>query len=62
MRTESYARELKKDENKMKPLFSIIMVTLNPGDKAIKTMESIRKQTYTDYQVVVKDGGSKDGS
>ena len=46
----------------MKPLFSIIMVTLNPGDKAIKTMESIRKQKFADYQVVVKDGGSKDDS
>jgi glycosyltransferase involved in cell wall biosynthesis len=38
------------------------MVTLNPGDKAKKTMESIRKQSFTNYQVVVKDGGSKDGS
>ena len=46
----------------MNPLFSIIMVTLNPGEKARKTMESIRKQSFTDYQVVVKDGGSKDGS
>ncbi len=46
----------------MKPLFSIIMVTLNPGEKARKTMESIRRQSFTDYQVVVKDGGSKDGS
>ncbi len=45
-----------------RPLFSIIVVTLNPGDKLISTMESIRSQTCTDYQVVVKDGGSKDGS
>lgn len=43
-------------------LFSIIVVTLNPGEKLIETMDSIRKQTFRDYQVVVKDGGSKDGS
>lgn len=45
-----------------KPLFSIIVVSLNPGDKLLKTIESIRSQTCHDYQVVVKDGGSKDGS
>lgn len=49
-------------ENMKNPMFSIIVVALNPGDKLIETIKSIRKQTYTDYQVVVKDGGSKDGS
>lgn len=43
-------------------MFSIIVVALNPGGKLIETFESIRKQTFTDYQVVVKDGGSTDGS
>lgn len=46
----------------MKPMFSIIVVALNPGEKLIKTVESIADQTFTDYQVVVKDGGSKDDS
>lgn len=41
---------------------SIIVVCLNPGEKLIETMESIRKQTYQDYEVVIKDGFSKDGS
>ena len=50
--------EIEKD----RPLFSIIVVTLNPGDKLLKTIESIRTQVCRDYQVVVKDGGSKDGS
>ncbi len=45
-----------------RPLFSIIVVTLNPGDKLLKTIESIRAQVCRDYQVVVKDGGSTDGS
>lgn len=43
-------------------MFSIIVVSLNAGDKLIETIESIRKQTCTDYEVVVKDGGSKDDS
>ncbi len=41
---------------------SIIVVCLNPGQKLMDTMESIRKQTFEDYEVVVKDGFSKDGS
>ena len=43
-------------------MFSIIVVSLNAGEKLAETIESIRKQTFTDYEVVVKDGGSKDGS
>ena len=42
--------------------FSIIVVSLNPGDKLLKTIQSITAQTCQDYEVVVKDGGSKDGS
>lgn len=41
---------------------SIIVVCLNPGKKLIDTMESILRQTSKDYEVVVKDGFSKDGS
>lgn len=41
---------------------SIIVVCLNPGQKLIDTMESILNQSFQDYQVVVKDGFSKDGS
>lgn len=44
------------------PMFSIIVVSLNAGEKLLETIESIREQTFTDYEVVVKDGGSKDGS
>lgn len=46
----------------MKPFFSIIVVCLNPGEKLHKTLESIYVQTFRDYEVIVKDGGSKDGS
>lgn len=42
--------------------FSIIVVSLNPGERLKKTINSIQSQTFTDYEIVIKDGGSKDGS
>lgn len=42
--------------------FSILIVCLNPGDKLKTTLESVRKQTYKNYEVIVKDGLSTDGS
>lgn len=41
---------------------SVIIVTLNSGSALGDTVESILKQTSGDYEIVVKDGGSKDGS
>ena len=45
-----------------KPFFSIVVVSLNPGERLEKTLNSILKQTFTDYEIVLKDGGSTDGS
>ena len=42
--------------------FSVIVVCLNAGDKLGETVNSILGQTFTDYEIVVKDGFSKDGS
>lgn len=42
--------------------YSVIVVCLNPGSKLNKTLDSILSQTCTDYEVVVKDGGSRDSS
>ena len=42
--------------------FSILVVCLNAGEKLQKTVDSIVRQNYTDYEIVVKDGGSVDGS
>jgi len=47
---------------KMSPFFSIIVVCLNPGDKLEGTLKSIEKQTFHDFEVIVKDGLSEDGS
>lgn len=43
-------------------MFSILVVSLNPGEKLLHTVKSILRQTYNNYEIVVKDGGSKDDS
>ena len=42
--------------------FSIVVVSLNAGEELAKTIDSILRQTYGDYEVIIKDGGSDDGS
>lgn len=42
--------------------FSIITVCFNAGNKLIKTVESALAQSFTDYEIIIKDGGSTDGS
>ena len=42
--------------------FSIIVVCLNPGPKLNQTLDSILSQTYPSFEIIVKDGGSRDGS
>ena len=41
---------------------SVITVCLNSGEKLRETLESILGQKYEDVEVIVKDGGSTDGS
>ncbi|MCR5800473.1 MAG: glycosyltransferase [Lachnospiraceae bacterium] len=45
-----------------KKTLCIIIVSLNPGDKLETTLKSIFAQRFEDYTVIVKDGGSGDGS
>ena len=42
--------------------YSIIVVCLNAGERLYDTIESILQQKYTNYEIIVKDGGSSDGS
>lgn len=42
--------------------FSIVVVCLNPGKKLLPTIESVLKQQYGNYEILVKDGGSVDNS
>lgn len=46
----------------MENKFSIIVVCLNAKEKLKNTLDSIAKENYKNYQVIVKDGGSDDGS
>lgn len=43
-------------------MYSIIVVCLNAGQKLYETLNSILKQNYRNFEVIVKDGGSSDGS
>ena len=44
------------------PLISIIIPLYNKEECIVKTIESITKQDYDDYEIVVVDDGSTDGS
>jgi len=44
------------------PKLSIITVNLNNTKGLQKTIESVAKQTFTDYEYIIIDGGSTDGS
>ena len=39
---------------------SIITATFNSGQTVRDTIESVLRQTYTDFEYIIKDGGSKD--
>lgn len=42
--------------------YSILVVCLNAGQRLQDTIDSIISQTYQNYEIIVKDGESKDGS
>lgn len=42
--------------------FTIVTVAYNAGEKLLETVEDTLKQTYNDFEIIVKDGGSSDGS
>lgn len=46
----------------MEPFFTVIIVCLNPGDKLAQTLQSVEKQTFYNFEVIIKDGLSGDGS
>ncbi len=42
--------------------FSVITVTFNAGEKLTQTVTNVLQQTYDDYEILIKDGMSTDGS
>lgn len=51
-----------KKTGEVRPLFSVIVVCLNAGERLKATVESVLGQSYDHYEIVIKDGGSTDGS
>jgi len=49
------------DDN-VSPLLSVITVCLNCKEDFQDTVESLSNQTFKDYEFIVKDGGSTDGT
>ena len=41
---------------------SIITATFNSAKTLRSTIESVLSQTYTDFEYIIKDGGSKDNT
>lgn len=46
--------------NKTEPLFSVVIPLYNKEDTILRTLRSIVGQTFSDYEVIVVDDGSKD--
>ncbi|MES2445765.1 MAG: glycosyltransferase family 2 protein [Bacteroidota bacterium] len=46
----------------MKPVFSIIIATYNSDKYLARTLESVINQNFLDYELIIIDGGSKDGT
>ncbi len=44
------------------PFFSIIVTTLNAEEFIERTLRSVLEQTDGDYEIIIKDGGSSDGT
>jgi len=45
-----------------RPLISIITISYNCADAVEKTIQSVLSQRFTDYEYIVIDGGSSDGT
>ena len=55
-------RGILKKEKKGSPLISIIMVVLNNNKFIQKSINSVVKQNYKNFELIIIDGGSTDGT
>ena len=51
-----------KDKTKKKPFITIITVVKNDKHKILRTLKSVFKQTYKNFEYIVVDGKSTDGT
>lgn len=48
--------------SKTEPLVTILIITWNRKDDVLETIQSINEQSYSNFEIVVVDNGSKDGT
>lgn len=48
--------------NNKNPLFSILMANFNDGIYIDRAIDSVKKQTYSDWEIIIVDDGSTDNS
>ena len=53
---------MRKSKLSLKPCLSIITINFNNASGLRKTLESVRIQSYLNYEHIIIDGGSSDGS
>ena len=51
-----------RDNRKREPFFSVITISLNSAAGLRRCIESVRRQSYKDFEYIVVDGGSTDSS
>jgi glycosyltransferase involved in cell wall biosynthesis len=44
------------------PLFSVVIPTYNRRERLLRAVASVHAQTFTDYELIVVDDGSSDGT
>ena len=58
-----YVNNIRSNKGRKKlKTFSIITPVLNNKARLIRTIESVKKQKFSDYEIIVIDGGSTDGT
>lgn len=50
------------EEENMRPVVSVITICYNPGKSLIKTFESVLAQGYMNFEYIIQDGNSTDGT
>ena len=58
-----YVNNIRSNKGRKKlKTFSIITPVLNNKERLIRTIESVKRQKFSDYEIIVIDGGSTDGT